>query len=676
MATTQLLHQFLENPESNCCLFLDLYHAFDTPPKEAVHVLLIKRGIPTGIFPLLQSIFQSGCTRLLGPAEPAFGTTCGIKQGCPLSCLLFISYFQLFLDYISSLQLPHIAFVDDVAIVLHSSQVHSITTKVSAFLSSMGLVLNCKKSELLPIRPMESLPDPPCPIVDHVMHLGHPLPKYLQEGAACSLILEELRRTFTLSLDVPLPSLQRVRLENIVALPALLHRTECLWLPPPFQKEVYNLLLSFCLGVVGLPPHMSPKTIHGPPPYGLGLHHFPQRYSTRVLDTIHKAHLYSPLQHRSVTGRPMQPLDAFTSCLHQNRRPPPTSCLDPFATMPGHVTLIPPDIKGVECTHPPPLLPPGCSYSDGSYFSSSARAGAAAISPGGKVLMARTPGVQGIYPSELLGAYLASVSSEPHSTIFLDNQGAVKVLSNQKTVVRNSFLVSLARESITKKHQTVKWVKGHANQRGNTLADCYARKATSLPSQCPARPQTPWDVIIEGLPQRPPHKCWTELNVPSHQHTDIHPISFTPLKRSPDSLPWIKWLFGLCWRPGWAAFQTFWSQTPSHHACPTCHEFHNASINGTLSFCDHHPLRQAWLQAWNHHPLVLHWVRNISRHDRVLLGKACIPRSLHCALTTHLGRAGARKLIFFLPECSHSITPEMFGYLLPPGALPRTPAQT
>ena len=256
--------------------------------------------------------------------------------------------------------------------------------------------------------------------------------------------------------------------------------------------------------------------------------------------------------------------------------------------------------------------------------------------------MARTPGVQGIYPSELLGAYLASVSSAEHSTICLDNRGAVKVLSNQKTVVRHAFLVSLARVSIQEKHQKGCWVKGHAGQRGNDLADLYARQATKLPSQRPARPQSPWDVHIHGLPHRPPHKCWTEMNIPTHQHMDIHPFSFIPLKRCPDSHPWIKWIFGLCWRPGWASYQSFWSQTPSRHACSLCLGFHNASINGTLSFCAHHPLRQAWLQAWKHHPLVFEWAQNPSPHDQVLLGKACIPRSLYRKLSINLGRASTR----------------------------------
>ena len=558
-----------------------------------------------------------------------------------------MSYFQLFLDFLTkTLLLPYVAFVDDVAIVLHSSQTHSVADAAAAFLRSMGLVLNRQKSELLPIRTMNPITNPPCPVVDHVMHLGHPLPKNLQEKTACQLILDELRRTVSAFHDVPLPSLHRVRLVNTVILPAFLHRSECLWVPPPLQKEIYSLLLAFCLGVAGLPPQMCPKTVHSPPPYGLGLHHFSQRYSTRVLDTIHKAHQYIPLQQQCLPEQPMQPLRTFLRCLQQNVPPPSAPCLDSMGTVPGSMTLIPPSIHAMECAHPPPPLPPGSAYCDGSYFARTVRAGAAAISPGGKVLMARTPGVQGIYPSELFGAYLASLSAAPHSTICLDNQGAVKVLNSAKAVVRHSFLVTLARASIQEKKQKVKWIKGHAGQTGNELADVYARQATKLPAQRSARPRSPWDVIIHGLPHYPPHKCWTELNVPKHQHRDIHRISFTPLQRCPDSLLWIKWIFGLCWRPGWAPYQSFWTQAPSRHACSVCLTSHNASINGTLAFCDRHPLRQAWLQAWNHHPLVVQWTQHLSLHDRVLLGKACIPNSLYTELSKNLGRASTRKLIF------------------------------
>ena len=666
MATTQLLECICTTTDANACLLLDLYHAFDTPPKEALLMLLQKRGLPPGILLLLHSIFLNGTTQLLGPFETAFGTTCGIKQGCPLSCLLFTTYFQLFLDFITStLRLPFVAFVDDVALVLHSSQLTATLHSASAFLHSMGLVLNKKKSEILLTKSTAPILSPPCPIVEHVMHLGHPLTTNLDSTQARHLILEELKRTLTIFHDVPIPTFERVRLVNSVVLPAFLHRAECLWIPPSMQKDISRLVLAFCLGVAGLPPLLSPKTIHSKPPYGLGLHHFSQRYSTRVLDTLHKAHLYSPLQSSADKRLHMQPISTFRSCLTQNL--PPVPPLRPQATSPptGSSILLPHNLAALHTTHPPPPLPPGCAFSDGSFFANSARAGAAAVTPGGQVLMARTPGTPGIYPSEVLGAFLASHSSPPGTTIRLDNQGVVKVLSSSKMVVRHAYLVNMARSSIRMKSQNVKWTKGHAGLRGNELADSYARRACDLPCQAGALPQTPWDVIIEGLPHLPPHKCWTEANVPTHRHSGIHKVSFTPLKRSPNSTQWVKWIFGLCWRPGWAAYQTFWTQTPSKRACTVCHSFHNASINGTLAFCDSHPLRHAWLSAWHHHPLILDWLQCISVNDRILLGKACIPTTLYTKLSVALGRATARRFIFsfqkallpLLTQCLDTLTP-------------------
>ena len=673
MATAQLLDSMFTAPECNGCLLLDLYHAFDTPPKAAVLTLLRIRGIPPGILLLLTSIFQEGTTRLLGQTGLPFGTTCGIKQGCPLSCLLFTSYFQLFLDFLTNtLRLPCVAFVDDVAALLHTSQLRSILTSAASFLRSMGLVLNQKKSELLLLKPCDTIPNPPCPIVEHVMHLGHPIPQFLNEKQACTLIMEELKRTLAVFHDVPLPSLHRVRLVNTVILPAFLHRAECLWIPPGQQKEISTLLLAFCLGVAGLPPHLSPKTIHSPPPFGLGLHHFAQRYTTRVLDTLHKAHLYSPMQPFKSSHLPMQPLTTFLRCLSQNNPTPVRLQLAEGQLPPGEKINLPNALQATHTTHAPPHLPLGVAYSDGSFFPSSLRAGAAAISPGGHVLMARTPGIPGIYPSELLGVILASHSSPPHSLIKLDNQGVVKVLATQKRVVRHSHLVTLARTSIQAKGQSVGWIKGHAGSRGNELADLFARQACTLPSQVPANAHSPWDVIVEGLAHFPPHKCWTETRVPSHRHAGIHPISFTPLKRSPDSLPWIRWIFGLCWRPGWAAYQTFWTQAPSRRACPHCLTFHNASINGTLSFCDSHPLRQAWLQAWGHHPLVLDWVRSINHEDRILLGKACVPITLYKKLVSNLGRQQARRTIFSFQRDVISLLRRCLDALSLPNPVPLT----
>ena len=529
------------------------------------------------------------------------------------------------------------------------------------------------KSEILLTKQSAPIHSPPCPIVEHFMHLGHPLTTNLDAPRSRQLILEELKRSLTTFHDVPIPTFERVRLVNSVILPAFLHRAECLWLPPSLQKVISRLLLAFCLGVAGLPPLLSPKTIHSKPPYGLGLHHFAQRYSTRVLDTMHKAHLYSPLQSPTDRRLPMLPISTFRSCLTQNLPPQPPIRLQAASPPTGSTIHLPHNLAAMQTTHPPPPLPPGFAFSDGSFFAQSTRAGAAAVSPGGQVLMARTPGIQGIYPSELLGAFLASHSSAPGTTIWLDNQGAVKVLNSSKQVVRHAHLVNIARLSIQGKGQTVKWTKGHAGLRGNDLADAYARRACDLPCQTPVLPLSPWDVIIEGLPHFPPHKCWTEANVPTHRHSGIHTISFTPLKRSPNSAQWVKWLFGLCWRPGWAPYQTFWTQTPSRRACTICQSFHNASINGTLAFCDSHPLRIAWLTAWNHHPLVLEWLHHLSASDRILVGKACIPTTLYTKLSSTLGRSLARRIIFSFQKAALPLLAQCIDSLTPLGPSPTQP---
>ena len=189
-----------------------------------------------------------------------------------------MTYFQVFLSFLEdSLRLPFVAFVDDVAITLHSSKVPAMMVAIDTFLTSMGLVLNTRKSELLALRPECHIPHPPCPMVEHVLHLGHPLPAMLDEKQALALVVDELKRSLKVFHDAPLPVMHRIRLTNIVILPTLLHRMECLWIPLQSQREVASMLLSFCLGVTGLPPHMSPKTIFSKPPFGLGLHYFLQQ---------------------------------------------------------------------------------------------------------------------------------------------------------------------------------------------------------------------------------------------------------------------------------------------------------------------------------------------------------------------------------------------------------------
>ena len=117
------------------------------------------------------------------------------------------------------------------------------------------------------------------------------------------------------------------------------------------QKEICTLILSFCLGVAGLPPQMSAKTIHSAPPFGLGLHYFPQRYTTRVLDTLHKAHFHAPLWADPLPSSPMQLFPTFNRCLKQNLPAIPASLFG--ASAPSHTRVPLPHGLCAYATSPP-----------------------------------------------------------------------------------------------------------------------------------------------------------------------------------------------------------------------------------------------------------------------------------------------------------------------------------
>ena len=182
-------------------------------------------------------------------------------------------------------------------------------------------------------------------------------------------------------------------------------------------------------------------------------------------------------------------------------------------------------------------------------------------------------------------------------------------------------------------------------------ADKLAKLATSLPKPNPQTPTDPWDIITDGLPQLPPHKTGTEHLIPLHSHSNIHPISFHPLKN--DNQHWFRWLFALQWREGFDPYQTFWQNSPASEPCPLCTSHHNFSVHGCLALYPKSPLHLAWHKAWNH-PLPIQWLQQCPPEDTFLIGKVCIPTSLHSYLRQRLDRKATRKLIF---QFQHAILP-------------------
>ena len=200
-------------------------------------------------------------------------------------------------------------------------------------------------------------------------------------------------------------------------------------------------MLDFVFGVNGLPP-MSRKSNHSPMSNGLGMHHFPQRYHTRVLDTVHKLSLILPLQPTCSLDPLPSPYYLFRHSLTHLQR------LLPAPQAPPH-TSIPPSFTPTELQDlrdfqvytvdaPHPRL--DCTYSDGSYFPSTFQAGSAAVPPDSPAVAARLPGPPGNYAAELLGLLLGSVISANGAVIKSDNKGAVHVANTAGPVVRQAWL--------------------------------------------------------------------------------------------------------------------------------------------------------------------------------------------------------------------------------------------
>ena len=94
----------------------DMYHAFNSSPKILIREVLDRMGTPPKLLLLVQTVLEYGSTFIRGAPDEIFRTTHGVKQGCPLSCFLFVLVFKIPLRFLASQGVVFSAFVDDVSI--------------------------------------------------------------------------------------------------------------------------------------------------------------------------------------------------------------------------------------------------------------------------------------------------------------------------------------------------------------------------------------------------------------------------------------------------------------------------------------------------------------------------------------------------------------------------------
>ena len=152
-------------------LAFDVYHAFDSPRKYLIQHTLQQMGTPVKLLLFITPVLKQGATFIHGAEDVVFTTTHGVKQGCLLSCFLFVVVFHIPLRYSQQKGVTFSAYVDDIASPVPRQCSQSSASLLQHAVSLIPCQVNALKSESPQVG--NKLPDlptlpkyyhPPCPV--------------------------------------------------------------------------------------------------------------------------------------------------------------------------------------------------------------------------------------------------------------------------------------------------------------------------------------------------------------------------------------------------------------------------------------------------------------------------------------------------------------------------------
>ena len=150
MATHHLMenvHAHAMRHECTHIILLDVRNAFSSVPFALLIALLQKRCFPPAFIELFSHVLHQGAFHMKC-TEEYFHASSGIRQGCPLSAMFFVLFYELFLRILA--QWDPTAFVDDVAAVTNGTEAtRELFSQATFSLQRMGMQLNVTKSEVL-----------------------------------------------------------------------------------------------------------------------------------------------------------------------------------------------------------------------------------------------------------------------------------------------------------------------------------------------------------------------------------------------------------------------------------------------------------------------------------------------------------------------------------------------
>jgi hypothetical protein len=159
-----LIEQSVHKRKKVYCCFVNFRKTFDTMPRDLLWQVLAKMGIMGRFMQCLQSMYSQDSVRVMHPTEglsARFPCGIGVKQGCPLSPLLFGLYLDGLEKHLDALdgdsppQLVNIAvklllYEDDLALMSETPQgLQKQIDALSEFCAERQLVINVNKTKVV-----------------------------------------------------------------------------------------------------------------------------------------------------------------------------------------------------------------------------------------------------------------------------------------------------------------------------------------------------------------------------------------------------------------------------------------------------------------------------------------------------------------------------------------------
>ncbi|KAL7726621.1 hypothetical protein ACLKA6_010486 [Drosophila palustris] len=143
-------------------LFIDFKKAFDTVKRAAIWQALARKGVPDNIIAIIKAMYENAELSVLhkGKISAPFQTRTGVKQGCPLSPLLFnmvvdeimreVCTSRRGITWSLTQHLEDLDYADDICLMSHKlSDIQAKANDLSRIASRVGLEINAAKTKAM-----------------------------------------------------------------------------------------------------------------------------------------------------------------------------------------------------------------------------------------------------------------------------------------------------------------------------------------------------------------------------------------------------------------------------------------------------------------------------------------------------------------------------------------------